>query len=165
MGERCEPGLQLRPISLRVANEFVAANHRRHGPVCGHKFAVAVADGRGAVRGVAIAGRPVARLLDSGWRLEVVRVATDGTPNVCSMLYGATARAGVAIGYRREDILTYTLASEAGASLRAAGWVQVAITNGSSWDRPSRPRTDHHPTTDKIRWHAARPLAAPGGWG
>lgn len=162
MRGRSELGLHIHPVSLRAANEFVAVHHRHHGPVRGHKFAVAVADSRGAVCGVAIAGRPVARLLDSGWRLEVLRVATDGTPNACSMLYGAVARAGVAIGYRREDILTYTLATETGASLRAAGWVPVATTNGSSWDRPTRRRTDKHPTTNKVRWHAARPCTAAG---
>jgi hypothetical protein len=154
------PTLVLRPISLRKANQFVVAVHRHHGPVRGHKFAVAVEDAESVVRGVAIAGRPVARLLDTGWRLEVLRVATDGTANACSILYGAVARAGVAIGYRREDILTYTLAAEPGTSLRAAGWVPVAITRGASWDRPTRRRADKHPTGDKVRWHAARPAGS-----
>ena len=149
--------LVLRPVSLRDANRFVADHHRHHGPVRGHKFAIGVADDRGALRGVAIAGRPVARLLDDGTHLEVLRVATDGTPNACSLLYGAVARAGAAIGYRRADILTYTLATESGTSLRAAGWVPVAHTPGQPWDRPGRPRADRHPTVDKIRWHAARP--------
>jgi hypothetical protein len=112
--------LRLRPMSLREANRFVAAVHRHHGPVRGHKFALAVEDVDGVLRGVAIAGRPVSRKLDTGWRLEVLRVATDGAPNACSMLYAAVARAGVAIGYRRQDILTYTLAAEPGTSLRAA---------------------------------------------
>lgn len=31
--------------------------------------------------GVAVVGRPVARLLDDGLTLEVTRVATDGTPS------------------------------------------------------------------------------------
>jgi hypothetical protein len=142
-------------MSLREANRFVAAVHRHHGPVRGHKFALAVEDVDGVLRGVAIAGRPVSRKLDTGWRLEVLRVATDGAPNACSMLYAAVARAGVAIGYRRQDILTYTLAAEPGTSLRAAGWVPVAITTCATWDRPSRPRSDKHPVVDKIRWHAA----------
>ncbi|MGH9209049.1 MAG: XF1762 family protein [Acidimicrobiales bacterium] len=155
--------LRVRPIGLRDANRFVADHHRHHGPVRGHKFAVAVADQDGVVRGVAIAGRPVARRLDTGWRLEVLRVATDGTPNACSILYGAVARAGAAIGYRRQDILTYTLATENGASLRAAGWVPVAAVDGASWDRPSRRRTDKHPTGDQIRWHAGPPSCAADG--
>jgi hypothetical protein len=153
--------LRLRPITLREANRFVATVHRHHGPVRGHKFALAVEDPDCLIRGVAIAGRPVARLLDTSWRLEILRVATDGTTNASSMLYAAVARAGVAIGYRREDILTYTLATEPGSLLRAAGWVPVSITTGASLDRPTRRRTDKHPTSSKIRWHAARPITAP----
>ena len=155
-----EARLQVRLISSREANAFVAAIHRHHGPVRGHKFAIAVADATGVVHGVAIAGRPVARLLDNGCHLEVLRVATDGTPNACSKLYAATARAGVAIGYRRSDIVTYTLATETGRSLRAAGWVPVAVTSGASWDRPGRRRGDKHPTAPKVRWHAALPTTA-----
>jgi hypothetical protein len=161
MTRRPEHHLRLRPIGLREANEFVARVQRHHGPVRGHKFALALEDSEGLVRGVAIAGRPVARLLDTGWRLEVLRVATDGTPNACSFLYAAVARAGVAIGYRRQDILTYTLTTEPGTSLRAAGWVPVATTDGASWNRPTRHRNDRHPTTDKVRWHAAPPTATP----
>jgi hypothetical protein len=146
--------LVLRPVSLREANRFVAEHHRHHGPVHGHKFAIAVADHHGVLRGVAIAGRPVARLLDDSLHLEVLRVAADGTPNACSLLYGAVARAGAAVGYRRADILTYTLATEPGTSLRAAGWVPIARTRGQTWSRPSR---DHYPPVDKVRWHAARP--------
>jgi len=149
--------LVLRPVSLRQANTFVADHHHHHGPVRGHKFAIAVADHRGDIRGVAIAGRPVARFLDDSLHLEVLRVATDGTPNACSLLYSAVARAGTAIGYRRADILTYTLATETGTSLRAAGWLPIARTRAQTWNRPARTRSDHRPPVDKVRWHAARP--------
>lgn len=149
--------LQLRPVSLRDANRFVANHHRHHAPVRGHKFAIGVSDQHGRLHGVAIAGRPVARLLDDGCHLEILRIATDGTPNACSTLYGAVARAGTAIGYRRADIVTYTLATEHSTCLRAAGWVPIARTRGTTWNRPRRARTDRHPTVDKIRWHAVRP--------
>jgi len=153
--------LVLRPVSLGEANRFVADHRRHHEPVRGHKFAIAVADSQGTTRGVAIAGHPVARLLDDGLHLKALRVATDGTPNACPLLYAAVARAGAAIGSRRADIITYTLATEPGTSLRAAGWVPIAHTRGQAWSRQSRPRVDHHPIVDKIRWHAARPLLAP----
>lgn len=146
--------LHLRPIGLRAANAFVAARHRHHGPTRGHKFSVSVADAQGQIRGVAIAGRPVARRLDDGAHLEVLRVCTDGTPNACSMLYGAVRRAAKAMGYRSEHIITYTLEGEDGASLRAAGWQLDGRTDGGSWDRPSRSRVDSHPTERKLRWHA-----------
>lgn len=152
--------LRLRPLSLREANAFVDEVHRHHGPTRGHKFSVGVEQLIGQDRelvGVAIAGRPVARNLDDGWHLEVLRLATVGTKNVCSMLYSACARAGMGMGYPRENILTYILESESGASLLAAGWVKVAETGGGSWSRPSRRRVDSHPLEAKTRWHAALP--------
>lgn len=163
MTARPGPPLRLRPISLRDANGFIACVHRHHGPSRGHKFSVALEDLEGDVRAVAVAGRPVVRRLDNGRRLEVVRLASDGTPNACSMLYAAVARAGVAMGYRREDIFTYTLATESGVSLRAAGWVPVTVVIGASWDRASRRRSDKHPLADKVRWHAAVPIGSDKG--
>lgn len=146
--------LYLHPISLRQANKFVGEEHRHHPPTRGHKFSVSVRDESGVLHGVAIAGRPVNRVLDDGAHLEVLRVCTDGTPNACSMLYGAMRRAGVAMGYKPEDIVTYTLASEPGVSLHAAGWVRDGVVRGRSWSTPSRPREDRSPLEDKIRWHA-----------
>jgi len=80
-------------------------------------------------------------------------VATDGTRNACSMLYGAAWRAAKALGYRK--LITYTLASEPGTSLRAAGWSVVGEVRGRSWSCASRPRVDKHPLQDKLRWEAA----------
>lgn len=100
------------PLGLDEANAFVSAHHRHHGPVVGYKFAIGAVRGD-AIVGVAIVGRPVARMRDDGLTLEVKRLATDGTRNACSFLYGACARAAYALGYRR--IGTYILASENGA--------------------------------------------------
>lgn len=147
--------LFLVPVSLREANAYVAEHHRHHGPTRGHKFAVAVGTLDGVMRGVAIAGRPVSRHLDDGTTLEVLRVCTDGTLNACSMLYGAVRRAGIALGYPPSCIITYTLASETGSSLRASGWVLDGETAGGSWWRAARPREDKAPTEPKLRWRAA----------
>lgn len=147
-------GLALRPISLKKANEWVSEVHRHHGPTVGHKFSVSVVDEAGVLRGVAIAGRPVARGLDDGVTLEVLRVATDGTKNACSMLYSAIRRAALAMGYKPDRIFTYTLASESGGSLRASGWALDGESRGGSWSTPSRPRDDKHPTEPKVRWVA-----------
>lgn len=106
-------------------------------------------DGSGHLHGVAIAGRPVARHLDDGLTLEVTRVATDGVWNACSALYGACRRAAKALGYRR--LITYTLLSETGASLRASGWCLVHRTRGEPWSR-RRPSLDGHPIGPKSRW-------------
>lgn len=141
--------LELTPITLAEANAFVKENHRHHRPVVGHKFSVSVSS-NGVVRGVAIIGRPVARGLDNGWTLEVTRVATDGAKNACSMLYGASWRAAKALGYKK--LITYTLASEPGTSLYAAGWRVVGEVKGRSWSCQSRPRVDLYPQQDKLRW-------------
>jgi hypothetical protein len=140
------------PLSLAEANIFVTQHHRHHGPVVGHRFSLGVADASGHVRGVAIVGRPVARGFDPELTLEVTRVATDGAKDACSALYGACRRAAFALGYRK--LVTYTLASESGVSLKAAGYHAVAEVRGRSWSCQSRPRIDTHPLQGKIRWEA-----------
>ncbi len=140
------------PCTLAEANEFIRRHHRHHHPVPGHKFSVAVTDQAGEIRGVAIVGRPVARNLDNGLNLEVLRLATDECPNACSALLGACRRAAFALGYR--SIGTYTLQTESGISLRAAGWKCLGQAGGGSWNCPSRPRVDLHPTQVKLRWEA-----------
>ena len=142
--------MQLTPVTLAEANAFVEQHHMHRGPVVGAKFCIAVS--LAEVVGVVIVGRPVARGLDNGLTIEVNRLCTDGTPHACSMLYGAAWRAAKALGYTK--LVTYTLASEAGASLRAAGWRVVGEVKGRSWSTPSRPRIDTSPQQDKLRWEA-----------
>jgi hypothetical protein len=142
----------VQPITFKEACAFIRKHHRHHKPPVGWMFGCAVNDGEKVV-GVATVGRPVARMLDDGWTLEVNRLCTDGTPHVASKLYAACWRAAKALGYRR--LITYTLASESGTSLRAAGWREVYRTKGGSWDTPSRPRVDTHPTEQKTLWEAA----------
>lgn len=98
-------------------------------------------------------GRPVARLNQDGRTAELTRLASDGTRNVCSFLYGRAWRAARALGYVR--MITYTLASEDGASLRGAGWRLIGAAGGSSWSRPSRPRIDTHPLEQKQLWETS----------
>lgn len=112
--------MRIVPVTLEQANDFVRRFHRHNKPVLGSKFAIGVKEGEQLV-GVAIVGRPVARLLDDGLTAEITRVCTDGTRNACSMLYGACRKAAKAMGHER--IFTYTLPEEGGASLRAAGFV------------------------------------------
>jgi hypothetical protein len=134
-------------IKLPEANEFVARLHRHHKPVIGHLFSLGAVLG-GELVGVAIIGRPVARMRDDGATAEVTRLCTDGTRNACSFLYGASARAAFALGFQR--IGTYILATESGGTLKAAGWRLIGETKGGSWSRPSRGRTDKHPTQPKM---------------
>lgn len=153
MDAKIQPRLTIVPIKFDEACAFIKLHHRHHKPPVGHVFSVAVAnDETEEIVGVATVGRPVARNLDNGWTLEVNRVATDGTQNACSALYGAAKRVAFAMGYRR--LVTYTLPEEGGASLRAAGWKEIGRAGGGSWSCKSRPRIDMHPTQEKIRWEA-----------
>ena len=144
--------LAVTPINLDEANAFVEQHHRHHKPVPGAKFCVAVSKDD-EVRGVAIVGRPVSRHIDDGWTLEVNRCCTDGTRNACSMLYATAWKAAKAMGYT--SLITYTMESEGGASLRGAGWrcVGKATTRvGQGWNVRSRPRVDTHPLQQKLKW-------------
>ena len=140
------------PIELREANDFIAAMHRHHAPVVGHRFSIGVVDESGRLRGVCVVGRPVARLAGHPREVaEVTRLATDGTYNACSILYAAAARACKAMGFRR--IQTYTLPSEGGASLRASGWVCEGEAGGGQWKHTDgKPRRTDQPTEVKARW-------------
>jgi hypothetical protein len=154
--------MKLFPCTLREANAYVLKFHRHHKPVRGMKFALLahrwnpvprseeIASG---ICGAAIVGRPVSRRLDDGLTLEVTRVATDGTFNACSFLYGACWRAARALGYIQ--LVTYTLDTEPGDSLRGAGWRLVGRAGGGSWSRSERPRVDTHPLQGKMKWVAS----------
>jgi hypothetical protein len=144
--------LTLSPLTLREADAFVARHHRHSRPPQGGLFAIGAAAG-GEVVGVVIVGRPVSRHMADGWTVEITRLATDGSRNACSLLYAAAWRAARAMGYRR--LITYTLATEPGASLRAAGWRVVAQVERRSWDRPGRPRVDLHPLQERLRWEVS----------
>jgi hypothetical protein len=145
----CSKMLMLVPISFRAANAFISQHHRHHRPSLGHIFSLAVSDGERIVA-VATIGRPVSRILDDGWTVEVNRLASDGGRNACSMLYAAAWRTARAMGYRK--IITYILQTEPGTSLAAAGWRCTALVRGRSWDTPSRPRMSQHPVGNKLRY-------------
>lgn len=74
------------PISIKDANKFVGLHHRHNKPTGGGKFAIGAAVA-GQLVGVAIAGRPVARLLDDGQTLEITRVCTDGALKTLALFF------------------------------------------------------------------------------
>ena len=137
------------PLELKQANAFVMNFHRHHQPVYRDKFRFGC-EVEGYLRGVIQCARPVSRMLDDGKTIEVVRCCTDGTPNVCSFLYSRAIKIAKIMGYYR--IITYTLDSENGASLKASGFIFDGFTNGGSWNRLSRPRNTTAPTNVKKRW-------------
>jgi hypothetical protein len=148
-----DTGLRLRvvPVSLAEANAFVALLHRHHKPVQGHKFSIGCACQDRKLRGVAIVGRPVARMTDHNEVLEVTRLCTDGTPNACSKLYSAAARVAREMGY--SSIQTFVLETEPGTSLKAAGFSLSHVSAGGQWKHTDgRPRRTDQPTCPKHCW-------------
>jgi len=112
-------------------------------------FAAQVVDAEGICLGVAIAGNP-SRVWQGQAKLVIQRVATQGAENACSALYGALCRAAKALGYR--EVWTYTLPQEPGTSLRAAGFMDMGLTDGGEWSRPSRARKPALRPEPKRRW-------------
>lgn len=126
-------------------------HHRHHKPVHGHRFIVgAVASGE--LVGIAVAGRPRARRIQQYENLEVNRLCSDGSPNVCSFLYSRCSRVARELGFK--TCFTAILLSENGSSLRAAGWLYAYTTKGGKQDRPSRRREKVAPEEPKQIWSA-----------
>ena len=122
----CTVGFEHRPISLHLANLFVLLHHRHNQPLDRHKWSIGLYAGHVLI-GIASCGRPIARRLDFPDTLEVRRLATDGTKNAASMLYGAAWRAAKALGYKR--MITYILIEEEGTSLPLMTSTWSAISN------------------------------------
>lgn len=145
---------------LNQSNRLVAAHHRHNKPARGCAFSLAAwADGQ--VVGVAIVGRPVSPELQQQGGFQIAEVtrccALPGAPlGTCSFLYGRAWRIWQAMGGRR--MVTYTLASESGASLRGAGWRVLGekepIPEGQGWT--NRPGREWQPVQGelRLRWEA-----------
>ena len=133
--------LSVVPIPTKEACNFVTNFHRHNKAPQGGKFSIG-ASYLGKLGGVAIVGNPIARMLMDGFTAEVVRVCVldDAPKNTCSFLYGRCWRIWQQMGGKR--MVTYTLQSESGASLKGAGWKLVGEVKPSKngWDRKSRNR-------------------------
>lgn len=142
--------LHVVPLSFAAAKAFVNEHHSHHSSAHRWKFGCGVADAEDNLVGVVMVGRPVNRIMDDGYTLEVLRCCTLRTHNAASMLYGIARRVSRELGYTR--LITYTLAEEDGHSLRVAGFVVAETVDGRSWNTSHRPRADKHPLGDKVRW-------------
>ena len=141
--------MKIVPITFNYAKHFVQTYHRHNPNVTGCKFCIGCQDGDEIV-GVAICGRPVSRYLDNGRTLEINRVCTNGAKNVCSILYGACCRIAREMGY--EKVITYTLQSENGASVKASNFICDGEAGGTHWTG-KRDRGQQIPNEMKVRWH------------
>lgn len=135
--------LQLRPISLRIANDYIERHHAQLGRVQDCEFCIGCYAGDSIV-GVVVVERPRERYLDDGWTFELTRVCTDRRPPVASILIAAATRAAFAMGARY--VLSHVPATDGAAAFRAAGWrrmemdgVPIEFRNGAipthRWER------------------------------
>lgn len=139
--------LTVTSIDLTTASAFVDAYHRHHKRTVGHKFSIACYLNNQLV-GVAVVGRPVSRHLDDGKTLEINRVCVlPGIKNACSKLYSYCIKMAKKLGYRK--IITYTLQSENGASLKASNFtLEMEGAGGTHWTGKRK----HKSTELKKRW-------------
>ena len=131
------PHLTVIALRWKPAAHFINSLHRHLRAPRGGRFAIGAIDETGKLRGVAICGRPVSRVMDDGLTLEVTRTATDGCRNANSFLYGACYRIAAAHGYAR--IITYNQDGETGASLRASNFRLIRnLPARGSWAQHSK---------------------------
>jgi hypothetical protein len=133
--------ISVRPISIKVANEFVGDFHRHHRPTVRNngKWALAALDVSGEVVGVVIASSPVSATYMDGLTIELTRLCVKpGAPKgVCSFLLSKCCAIWRSMGGAR--VITYTLESESGASLRGAGWVLSGVVKPHKrWQNKSK---------------------------
>jgi len=161
--ERLEVEVVTGGPAQRVVFDAIQTHHRHHERPTGWHFGVIARRGS-VIVGVAVCGRPVSRHLQARGVVEVTRVCTWGDSRLRRDVASAIYRAAVAEYRRRRtvrmagrdlpvtEVVTYTLASESGASCRGAGFVDQGQAGGGSWDRAARRRTDTAPTEVKTRW-------------
>lgn len=142
------------PLTRDAALDIIGRFHRHNKRPVGYRFALG-ARHNGELAGVAIVGRPIAGSYNFEEVAEVIRlcVTPDAPKNTCSFLYGACRRVWFSMGGKR--VITYTLQSESGASLRGAGWapsvVKVKHKAGKGWQSRTR---EYQAVFDepKFRW-------------
>lgn len=153
--------LDVRPISRPLARAFVQRHHRHNRPLPIDRYRAGCWNGPTLV-GVVVVGNPVSPALMNTGLVEVRRLCTDpGVPDTlrykaASTLYAWAADTAERHGWRR--IITYTLASESGLSLRYCKprWrcEGPASREGASWAKRGPGRVVG-PTEEKVLWSRA----------
>lgn len=147
--------MKIVPLTLKVANNFVEKWHRHSARTNndGGKYAIGL-EHEGQLVGVAIVGRPTARLLQVEGAAELTRlcVSDDAPKGSGSKLYSRAKRIWQLMG--GTTLHTYTLSKEGGASMRGAGMtVPAAKVQKQQWTRPSRARAERDIYEEpKVRW-------------
>ncbi len=129
------------PLTLRVANDFIEKWHRHSCRTSndGGKYAIGL-EHEGELVGVAIVGRPIARLLAIDGAAELLRLCTSpaAPKGSGSKLYSRAKRIWQLMGGTKFH--TYTLTAEGGATMRGAGVHEGVAAGGKQWSNAKRPR-------------------------
>lgn len=153
--------MKIIPLTLRIANDFVEKWHRHSNRTNndGGKYAIGV-EHEGELVGVAIVGRPTARLLQVAGAAELTRLCTSpaAPKGAESKLYARARRIWQLMG--GTTLHTYTLKRESGESMRGAGMkAPTAEVAQQQWTRPSRKRAERQIYEEpKVRWTEELPL-------
>lgn len=153
--------MKIVPLTLRPANDFVERWHRHSARTNndGGKYAIGL-EHEGELVGVAIVGRPTARLLQVEGAAELVRLCTSpaAPKGAESKLYARARRIWQLMG--GTILHTYTLKRESGDSMRGAGMKEPAAEVAQQqWTRPSRKRDERQIYEEpKVRWTEELPL-------
>lgn len=152
--------LSPKPITIKAANEFIKSFHRHHRPTIRNsgKWALAAMNSNDEMVGVVIAGNPLSPNYMDGYTIELTRlcVKKDAPKGTCSFLLSRCCKLWRTMGGKK--VLTYTLDSESGSSLKGAGWKLAGIvkphnrwTNRTKVDGIERSHLQVYEVT-KHRW-------------
>lgn len=114
----------IRPITLKAANDFMKANHQNRDTLKRGRFAIGLYKkirGNETLIGAAICGRPAPVKADDGYTLEINRLFTKEAGNSLAMLYGACCGTAKEMGYRK--VVTYAPETDPGTTIKADGFV------------------------------------------
>lgn len=121
--------IQSIPITIKNANEFIKNHHRHHRPTINNsgRWALGAINLNNEIVGVVIAGNPVSATYMDGFTLELTRICTkdDAPKGTCSFLISTCCDIWRKMGGKR--VITYTLTTESGASLKGAGWSVAGV--------------------------------------
>lgn len=155
--------MRIVPMGLKAANRFVEKWHRHSRATNndGGKYAIGL-EHDGQLVGVAIVGRPTARMIQHGkeeFPGELLRLCTtpEAPKGSESKLYARARRIWQLMG--GSHFHTYTLKRESGASLRGAGLKDSVEVKPGQWDRPNRAREERDIyDVPKVRWDETLPV-------
>ena len=130
--------------SFKVAKAFHRKYHRHLKSLIGHKFSIAAIENNKTL-GIVTVGRPISRILDNGKTLEITRLTSLGSRNLCSQLYSKAIKECKNLNY--EKVITYTRIDENGSSVKASNFKFDIISKCKQWTGRKQ-----HEIIDKIRW-------------